>query len=406
MAFTSYTPDKIETAEAMASKTVVTAEHWNNILNMLIAQGNATAQEVYDLIAQLASTAGADDIGAATITGVAGTTVQTVMVGLKALIDLCYTSATTDTLLAQKETIASANQLIKTITFNSSDGKFTITKQDGSQSIIDTAFEKTAVNFAYNPTTQALDLTLADGSVTSVSLSAFITENEFLDSDQLDFSVNNHVVTANIKSGCITEAMLASATLNNLIAYKTTAQTSATAAAASEANALTYKNAANTSATNAKTSETNAKASETNAKASETNSKTSETNAAVSASQIQNLTVSATNLAPGSAASVTKSPITGGYNFAFGIPEGASGVYVGTGDMPANCNVQIDPSGDADGIYTKGEVDSLVDPLETSISTLNTRAMKAVDQRDGKSYSMQLTIDTDGFPVAAFTAIE
>ena len=100
------------------------------------------------------------------------------------------------------------------------------------------------------------------------------------------------------------------------------------------------------------------------------NSKTSETNAAVSASQIQNLTVSATNLAPGSAASVTKSPITGGYNFAFGIPEGASGVYVGTGDMPANCNVQIDPSGDADGIYTKGEVDSLVDPLSTSISEL------------------------------------
>lgn len=28
------------------------------------------------------------------------------------------------------------------------------------------------------------------------------------------------------------------------------------------------------------------------------------------------------------------------------------------------------------------------------------------DQRDGESYSMQLTIDTDGFPVAAFTAVE
>ena len=33
-------------------------------------------------------------------------------------------------------------------------------------------------------------------------------------------------------------------------------------------------------------------------------------------------------------------------------------------------------------------------------------SLKAVDQSDGKSYSMQLTIDTDGFPVAAFTAIE
>lgn len=33
-------------------------------------------------------------------------------------------------------------------------------------------------------------------------------------------------------------------------------------------------------------------------------------------------------------------------------------------------------------------------------------SLKAVDQSDGKSYSMQLTIDTDGFPVAAFTTIE
>ena len=175
MAFASYIPDKIEVVENMASKTVVTAEHWNNILNELIVQGNLTAQAVYDVITQLANSTGADDIGAATITGVSGTTVQTVMAGLKALIDLCYTSNTTDTLLAQKETIAAANQLVKTITFNSTDGKFTITKQDGSQSIIDTDIEKTAVNFAYNPTTQALDLTLTDGSITSVSLSSFIS---------------------------------------------------------------------------------------------------------------------------------------------------------------------------------------------------------------------------------------
>ena len=416
MAFTPYVPDKIETAEAMASKTVVTAEHWNNALNMLIFQGNSTAQAVYDLIAQLSASTGADDVGLNTITGVSGTTVQTGLAGLKALVDLCYTSATTDTLLSQKEMVADANQLIKTITFNPADGKFTITTQGGTVSVIDTAIEKTAVNFAYNPTTQALDLTLEDGSVTSVSLSAFITETEFLDSDQIDFSVNNHIVTANIKSGSITEAMLASATLNNLIAYKTTAETSATNAAVSESNALTYKNAANTSATNAKTSETNAKASETNAKTSETNSKTSETNAAVSASQIQNLTVSATNLAPGSAASVTKSPITGGYNFAFGIPEGASGVYIGTGDMPANCNVQIDPSGDADGIYTKGEVDSLVDPLNTSINTLtsdvteNTTSISELrvavtDEGDSKEYSKSLSVTADGFLKLELTEI-
>ena len=97
MAFTPYVPDKIETAEAMASKTVVTAEHWNNTLNMLISQGNSTAQAIYDLMTQLSASSGADDVGLNTITGVSGTTVQTGLAGLKALVDLCYTSAATDT---------------------------------------------------------------------------------------------------------------------------------------------------------------------------------------------------------------------------------------------------------------------------------------------------------------------
>lgn len=278
-----YTPAYTVINEARATKTVVTSEEWNALFNLLATQGNSTATALYNFITLIEGSTGAADVGGTPITGVTGTTVQTIMVGLKALIDACYTRAATDALLATKESVTDANALVKTIAFNAADGKFTITTQGGTVSVIDTALEKVAVNFAYNATTQALDLTLADGSTTSVSLSAFITETEFVDSNTIDFSVNDHVVTASIKSGSITDAMLSSTLATALIGYKTAAETAATNAAASEANALTYKNAAGVSAQNAATSEANALTYKNAALASKNAAATSEINAAGSA---------------------------------------------------------------------------------------------------------------------------
>jgi hypothetical protein len=60
---------------------------------------------------------------------------------------------------------------------------------------------------------------------------------------------------------------------------------------------------------------------------------------------------------------------------------GNSGVYVGSGDMPADCNVQIDPNGDAftlDDYYTKAEVNELpaiacisANDMDITISSVN-----------------------------------
>lgn len=62
------------------------------------------------------------------------------------------------------------------------------------------------------------------------------------------------------------------------------------------------------------------------------------------------MTVEAVTLEPGSEATAEKSKKNGVYNIKYGIPRGASGVYVGSGDMPDGYNVQVDPDGDITGV--------------------------------------------------------
>ena len=62
---------------------------------------------------------------------------------------------------------------IKSIVYEEG-GVFKVTKQDGSTSTIDLAIEKVVANFVYNEETQSLELTLADNTVQSIPLTAFI----------------------------------------------------------------------------------------------------------------------------------------------------------------------------------------------------------------------------------------
>jgi len=253
MALTDYkiTDGQISTSGVSAAPDKLTGTTAENkaVFDRLIRE--AVKPDINSLIDELAGTGGAGDIGVTVITGVTGANVQAVCAALKVLIDACETSANSAAALSLKEDKTDAATHITTVTFNANDGKFTFTHESGSTTVIDTALEKVATNWAYDAATQSLVLTLADGSTQSVSLSAFITETEFLDSDQIDFSVSDHVVTATIKAGSITDAMLSSALAETLAGYVATAGASATAAAASEANALTYKNAAQTAKTDA-----------------------------------------------------------------------------------------------------------------------------------------------------------
>lgn len=100
---------------------------------------------------------------------------------------------------------------LKNITYNSATGVFTITKFNDSTFTIDTDLEKIAVNFDYDddPTSahyQNLIITLDDGTVKYVDLSALITEYEFGNTTTINFTVSSStgIVTANLINGSVT----------------------------------------------------------------------------------------------------------------------------------------------------------------------------------------------------------
>lgn len=107
-----------------------------------------------------------------------------------------------------KVDLTKANELVKEILWDESNGTLTVVKMNGSKAVIDTKLEKLAVNFRYDPQTQQLIITLDDGTVQNVDLSALITEYEFLDSDTIAFEIVDGKVKAKVKNGSITEDKL------------------------------------------------------------------------------------------------------------------------------------------------------------------------------------------------------
>ena len=124
------------------------------------------------------------------------------------------------------------------VTFDSSTGTFTFTKANGTTVVINTDIEKIAVNFDYDddPTSahyQNLVLTLSDGTVKYVDLSALITQYEFSDTSTIAFTVSaGGGITANVVNGSITADKLQP----NYLADVTTQANNASASATSAGN--------------------------------------------------------------------------------------------------------------------------------------------------------------------------
>lgn len=143
---------------------------------------------------------------------------------------------------ASKVELTKANELVKEIVFDESNGTLTVVKMNGSKSVIDTKLEKLAVNFTYNPQTQQLVITLDDGTVQNVDLSALITQYEFLDSDTIAFEITDGKVKAIVKNGSITEDKLQPNFLADVKVEAEKAKASASAADASEKESTVQAN--------------------------------------------------------------------------------------------------------------------------------------------------------------------
>lgn len=114
---------------------------------------------------------------------------------------------TLDTVKADMQVV---NDMVADVSLNSNTGVITVTYKNGSHVDYDTNLEKIAVNFSYDYVNQRLVLTLSDGSKQYVDMSALITQYEFEDSATIAFSINDKTgaISAFIKNGSITDAML------------------------------------------------------------------------------------------------------------------------------------------------------------------------------------------------------
>ena len=146
---------------------------------------------------------------------------------------------TLDTVKADMQVV---NGMVADISVNDADGIITVTYKNGSTKTYDTNLEKIATNFTYDYSTQRLVLTLSDGSKQYVDMSALITQYEFKDSTTIAFSVDSTgKISASVKNGSITDAMLETGYLANITAQATKAESMANSATTSSNSA--YDNA-------------------------------------------------------------------------------------------------------------------------------------------------------------------
>jgi hypothetical protein len=94
------------------------------------------------------------------------------------------------TLDTTKAEITDISTLVESVTVDDTTGEITLTKYNGSTTVIQTTLNKIAVNFSYDYATQDLILTLNDGTEARISLAALIQNNEFDDTPTIDFTVS------------------------------------------------------------------------------------------------------------------------------------------------------------------------------------------------------------------------
>lgn len=261
------------------------------------------------LIECLASTEGANNIGAVQIDGLPGYTLQEILNAIKLLLDEKQTISQSDISLDKKFDKIEAQSLVKSITFNETNGVITITKYDGSTTDIDTAMEKIALDVKLEG--QQFILTLADGTEQRVDLSAFLEQNEVKNSDTILLAIEDGMLVARLILGSVNIEHLGQELIDRIDKNEISAKNSADSAKVSEENALLSYQKAEKCREQACSCASNAAISEQNAADSEINAENSAKEAKTAAAQAVAIV--------GGDAIVTKED---GTKYRFGIDEG------------------------------------------------------------------------------------
>lgn len=112
---------------------------------------------------------------------------------------------------------AVGNTLVQSFVLDPKTGVITVTKLDGSSVSYDTALEKIAINFDFDPSTNELVLTLEGGSVKRVNLSHLIDIYTFNDTDTIvSTELGKYNYEFNIRKGSITDEYIEGQYLTNV----------------------------------------------------------------------------------------------------------------------------------------------------------------------------------------------
>lgn len=257
----NYTPSYVHQTVAATSKQVITAERWNELFNLLITQGDNTADAIKNFLLDL-NMDGADNIG---------TTYNSAAMDLQSALNLISAAiAARSTSVEMTAAITAAkNACLTGLTFNSADGKFVINKGDGTSTVIDTNIEKIPASLTLETVGNVTNLVItnSDGSKTSTNVSSLVDAYTFSGSSCITVTSsgtgNTRAFTFSIADGTISLNKLSPEAQSTLLGYKNDAQTAATSALSSANTAIAKASAAATSATAAAASETAASGSAT-----------------------------------------------------------------------------------------------------------------------------------------------
>ncbi len=222
---------------------------WNNNFQKIETNINENIENLNKNFTLLAGDDGAAEIGIEDYVGsteVASTVGAQILLIASKIVNM-YSKTQIDSMIN-----AGKSNTVSSISYDSDDGTFTITKADGTTSSIDTNIEKIPVSVELEEDEVSgkvyLKITTYDGSSSKADVTSLLNVYTVSDTTTIDMTILEGEISAAIKKGSITSDYLSSGVIETFEAYKTACSSYAVSAqgsadAAAESASASAKNA-------------------------------------------------------------------------------------------------------------------------------------------------------------------